>query len=339
MLKKLILKLFVVVLPVIALFFVHMYMIVSFAEKLSDNMVNGKLSYVLPNYNGRRVERKIIEKQMKVPETLFLGTSPILELGPEVTGYDDQLVLCPGTGFFVDWLGILGLYKKQGRGFPKRVVWEPTAIAIVRKGSLGYLAHGHIFKDTYAYFYDMQGIEKWRWYLEQIIGTVKESCQFTNLFQGTYAYKIYERKEDAFHPELITTVFPDGHSRRSSSYDEHIFIPAAPGSSDLYYDPDYYPEKMSQYFNDLKGFCTANGIEFVVLLPPVSPSFISDYNTTHASDNLSVESVENYIRQLAGDCLVRGSFSPYDLNLTNADFIDEAHVRRDKLKQMWDYIK
>ena len=96
---------------------------------------------------------------------------------------------------------------------------------------------------------------------------------------------------------------------------------------------------MTQYFNDLKGFCTTNGIELVILLAPVAPSLIDNFNTTHADDNLSIESVENYIRQLAGDCLVRGTFLSYDLNLTNADFTDEAHMRQRCLQQVWDYIK
>lgn len=337
MLRKLVLKIFIVALPTLALFSVNLYLNASVAEKLADNAVNGKTSYTRANYNNRLVERKIIEKQQTVPETLILGTSPIAGLSSSITSYDDQLLLCPSSAFFVDWLGILGLYKKQGRGFPKRVVWEPTATGIVRKGHNFYLTYGHVFKDTYAYFYDMKGIEKWQLYLEQIEGLIKENLQFKTFFSKNFAFKVYDKKEDIPHSISLTGFDPDGHSIASQKADEAP--PAGSGLYPVYYHPDYYPEKMTQYFNDLKGFCTTNDIELVILLAPVAPSLIDNFNTTHASDNLSVESVENYIRQLAGDCLVRGTFLSYDLNLTNADFIDEAHVRRDKLKQMWDYIK
>lgn len=337
MLKKLILKLFVVALPTLTLFSVNLYLNLSVAEKLADNVVNGKISYTRANYNNRLVERKIIEKQQTIPETLILGTSPIAELSSSITGYDDQLLLCPGTGFFVDWLGILGLYKKQGRGLPKRLVWEPTATGIVRKGSNFYLTYGHVFKDTYAYFYDMKGIEKWQLYLEQITGLIKENLQFKTFFTKNFAFKVYDKKEDAQQPESLSGLDPDGHTIASPKRDE--VPPAIPNTSLVYYDPDYYPEKMTQYFNDLKDFCTDNGIEFVILLPPVAPSFIDNFNTTHADENLSVESIEDYIRQLAGDCLVRGTFLSYDLNMTNADFLDEGHMRQRCLQQVWDYIK
>ena len=334
--RKIILKLIAAFIPTLILFFTNLYFNVSVAEKASSNALSGKTSYLFGNYNDRQVVRRIIEKRETVHETIIFGSSSEKEVTSEVTGYDDQANFCLSSGYLADYIGILGLYKKLAKGFPKRIILSPRPWDFVKDGRVYYLSQGFVFKDTFAHFYDKTGGEMYGLVLEKIKGTVKENLSTTTLFAKNYAHRIYERKEDSPRPDLVSIRYPDGHMGYSEKHDKES-TEAKPRRSEFSYVPESFPQKMSDYFVDIKNFCAENGIELVIFLVPVSQICVDNFDG--ASQGITINDCENHVRKLSEGLLVRGTYSPNPLNFTNKDFYDDKHLKREHLKQVWDYIK
>ena len=333
--RKIILKLCTAFLPIVVLFFVNFYFAVSFAQSLSDSIITGKIVYTLANYNSRRVIRKIVEKQETIPKTVVFSSSTGTQISCETTGYYPQINFGMTGASFVDYIAILQLYEEQGRGFPKRVVLALNASNFLGVGR--HTTQGYIFDDAVATFYGIKDIERLDLFVKQIKDFTKENLLFSALFTSTY--KIYEHKEDAPNPIRVYTMYPDGHRDFSEIHDKSFFM--AKKSADLLDAPcvDSFPEGTAGYFNDIRQFCEARNIELVVFLLPLAPGPEGE-PADDANHGAFVRDLEDYARKLSEGLTVRGTFLPYELNLTYEDFHDdESHMKQKNLKKVWDYIK
>lgn len=328
------LKLLTAFIPVIALFFANFHFSTAFAERLADNIIAGKKSYTFSNYNDRKLDKKIVERQRPVPETLVLSSSTGMQISSETTGYRRQLNLCMTGGNFIDYIAILQLYEEQGRGFPKRVVLALNAsnfLVAVRHGQYGY-----IFDDAIANFYNVNGLERLKLLSKQLADFVKENLMFRFLVSGQH--NLYERKEASLTPERMGGINPDGHRDYSEMHDKTFLM--AKKAAALLDAPrvDSFPEEPTRRFNDIRRFCEERDIELVLFLLPLAPD--PEGEPRNANHGVFARDLESYVKKLSEGLIVHGTFLPYELGLTNEDFHDdESHMKQENLKRVWDYVR
>lgn len=95
-------------------------------------------------------------------------------------------------------------------------------------------------------------------------------------------------------------------------------------------------EEAKKTFNLLLDYLQSQGVEVLLFICPFSPALYDLYDLN--ARPLLPES-EEFFRQCAKERGIRitGSYNPYNIGISDSDFYDSRHVRRDKLGKFFDF--
>lgn len=107
---------------------------------------------------------------------------------------------------------------------------------------------------------------------------------------------------------------------RQFAYDRHL--------SEYYKD---YFRKLIQYLLD-------KGISVEFYLCPLCPT-LWERVEADSSHYFMLNEIENFVKEMADDYSIKitGSYNPYNVGITDADFWDSRHVRHDRLDSFFDF--
>lgn len=105
-------------------------------------------------------------------------------------------------------------------------------------------------------------------------------------------------------------------------------------------DYNQLSETYTKQFEEFVKYLGDKGIKVIIFLPPYHPyiydAALEDYETYHCFFE-----TEKFCRNIAQkyNLEIYGSYNPYELSLTNSDFLDGIHIKKESLKNIFSVIE
>lgn len=292
------------------------------------------------NNSQRKIIKTFVHNMEDVPATIALGSSRVMMISSEMLK-TDSFYNCAITGAdMYDLMGTYYLFEQRG-AVPQNIIigvdpWVFGGEDAVDPRSDKALYAEFLLRDL--------GIET---DFETEDPTMKwEALYSPSYFQGNLTYFLSARGE-VVQPQAVegdvmnqdTEVMrSDGsivYSRSFRTQPQEAVDAAALGQTSNFFRVEYYEEpeeERIELFTKFVQYLQGKGIRVVFLLSPYHPIAYDNAmeNAEHYSGFVATEPL---IRRIAKqlDVPVYGSYNPYAMGLTNADFYDGIHVRSEAL--------
>lgn len=350
-------KLFVL-LPSVVLYFLFIVLIdpnflfSNSDEKIAQSIVDGNNVFVFKKVEPyRNLKKCIIERMPKDTECVVVGPSTSLVFDAKSVGTSSFYNLSITHGSFQDTLAILGILEANDVNYKKLV-----------------LSLDNFFFDSKADRYaNTEFIKPYADYMSSLVldgkGDKSKACPdyaelisskvdalfSVSYFQDSWRY-LSSRKLDALTRRwgIVDSKF-DGDD---FSYDQNaaIFYPkkavekteqdvidyVSTYDLDAVFSPGcHISSERVQFFDALVSYMKSRGREVELVLVPLPPvmwdkvSVNSDYHVVDEVSEVMEKTKEKY------GLVLHGSLNPYKCGVTNADYYDARHVRRDRLHKLF----
>lgn len=292
------------------------------------------------NNSQRKVIKTFVHNMEDVPATIALGSSRVMMISSEMLG-TDSFYNCAITGAdMYDLMGTYYLFEQRG-AVPQNVIigvdpWVFGGEDAVDARSDKALYAEFLLRDL--------GIET---DFEPEDPTMKwEALYSPSYFQGNVSYFLSSRGE-VVEPQAVegdvmdqdTEVLrSDGsivYSRSFRTQPQESVDAAALEQTGNFFRVEYYEEpeeERIELFTRFVEYLQSKGIRVIFLLSPYHP-IAYDNAMNNAEHYSGFVATEPLVRRIARhlDIPVYGSYNPYAMDLTNADFYDGLHVRSEAL--------
>ncbi|MBQ3825333.1 MAG: hypothetical protein II811_04280 [Spirochaetaceae bacterium] len=101
---------------------------------------------------------------------------------------------------------------------------------------------------------------------------------------------------------------------------------------------EHLSDEVKETFSLLMEYLQNNGVEILIYFCPLPPTLYDLYDMDLRP---LLPEADCFIRKYASDHNIRvtGSYNPYELGMSDADFYDARHVRREKLGVYFDFVR
>ena len=296
------------------------------------------------NNSQRKIIKTFVHNMENVPATIALGSSRVMMISSEMLG-TDSFYNCAITGAdMYDLMGTYYLFEQRG-AVPQNIIigvdpWVFGGEDAVDPRSDKALYAEFLLRDL--------GIET---DFETEDPTMKwEALYSPSYFQGNLTYFLSAQGE-VVKPQAVegdvmaqdTEVMrSDGsivYSRSFRTQPQESVDAAALEQTGNFFRMEYYEEpeeERIELFTKFVQYLQEKGIRVVFLLSPYHP-IAYDNAMENAGHYSGFVATEPLIRRIAKqlDVPVYGSYNPYAMGLTNADFYDGIHVRSEALSSFF----
>ena len=324
------------------------------SEKVAESLLDGKEAYFSSgNGDEREVKYSLIEGLPKHLDCITIGPSVSLCIGREDVGTDSYYNLSASNFNFNDYMGHIALLEANGVKYDRLILCVDS----------------YFFDETYAVGYINQSIKPYAEYMISVLdgnyttipqGMVDENdicTQINQLFSISYfqsslnlVFKnnslilptsrwgvVDESTQDLAHYAVDGCwVYAEDYKANTVDY-----VISTANSCDLQarfaYDrhlKDYY----KIYFKKLVEYLLGNGVEVEFYLCPLCPTLWN--RIEEESDHYFIlDEIEEYALEVADEYNIKvtGSYNPYKVGISDADFLDSRHIRSDKLSVFFDF--
>ncbi len=331
-------------------------------DDIAFSILDGNATYGVGVLDERRVKRVLIENLPQEVDTLAIGPSLIMCLNKDIVGTDSFYNLGESGADYYDILAQFGLLKTKNIKY-KRIIFCAD-FDFLNKGRRAIRHNAYMPYAEYMLSV-LDGNEGTLVFPESEMKKIKFREKYTAIrqlvsiqyFQGTaklfYDQIIYNGKRYG----IVTPENADKYFYYDSDASWNYDLKSRNKTEDYvvkdaiaYVDPKKYGGIINQFcginehlsddvketFSSLMNYLQSQGVEVLIFLCPLSPALYDLYDQELRP--LLPES-EAFILNYAKEHNIRvtGSYNPYSLNMSNSDFYDARHVRREKLGQFFEF--
>ncbi len=300
---------------------------------ISKSLLKGEYVNLNLNIDERLLQKSLIENQKTIPGTIILGSSRVMQINNSILKKDRFFNHGVSGASIEDIAAILELYKKKYNKIPKNVILglDPWSLNS-NNGQKRYISLYNEYKSFFHYksIFNKdiirQKIVEWK----QLISPSYFYNSARLFFSFGSQVKIFQ-----YFKKGIALRLPDG----SILYDNSII-----GRNQnqvlmevqRYIKGDIYSVEEFNNIDSLKKselhfiifYLIKNKCNVTLYLSPYHPIVYdylkktSKYNNIFQSEILFQHLAHKY------NLKIKGSFSPYNLNLTSKDFLDGMHTNK-----------
>lgn len=315
-----------------------------FETQLSQAFLKQKSVLICTNFNDRRVKKALIENRQQPADVLVFGSSRSMPIRQD---------LFPGLNFFnasvtggtlEDDLALYYLYQKRG-WHPKVVVisldqWLinknnplfPWKLALaLEANALKKILNKPQSRLLNAYYHWFSNVDRY----SQLLSIYYFKASIANRAESLLSDPTQQQLAQLPHCALQ---LPNG-TRLTSVREEATAAAQAifSGTQDIQRSsmPLALDPQEMQLLDDFVNYLQQSGVKVVFYLPPYEPA---SYRALMKDPNYRVVDIsEKYFRNLARKyhLLVIGSYDPQSLNLTSDYFIDDVHMKKAGIDQVF----
>ncbi len=304
-----------------------------------QNMLAGKFVHGSLNLDERLLKKEVIEKEKKTPNKIIIGSSRVMQLTAKIVGDSSFQNHWLPANSIEDMAAILDLYQKKGK-LPNTIILgiDPW---ILNKNNDQLLYKS--IKDNYISFFSYQESQFLWEFLSDKINTAAQ------LF---YPYYVLASITKLFQPDrlIITDTLiknldarlPDG----SIQYNEERSNPTVyerekKVNEDLSIGLfgiegfNAIDSRKKQELETILKFMIQRNIHITIILSPYYPKMYNHIYNTSKYRNVLLSEI--YFRKLSSKygIALKGSFNPYVLHLSNEDFIDALHLKKEATEKIY----
>ncbi len=309
-------------------------------------LLEGRDVSITQNYDERLLQKYLIEFGTKNYDVLVLGSSRTMDIGSNLFGHRSIQNFSVSGASVEDDIALYYLYERL-HGKPREIVIGGDAWIFNANNGQGrwksvakeYEYGKRIMERIQAPFFRIESVdwEKYTqlisWpYLNESINKAKKG-DISNL---DYGYRLADdRRALASNAQIKCS---DGSIIRSVELLEADPEPKARQyiSGDVYSLEGYdeLDAELQKQFKTFVSYLKSQGIDIVLYLPPYHP-IVYSYLAQNEKYQNALEA-ETYFRKVAMEYGIKvvGSYNPEQCELTNADFLDGMHMRRESVERV-----
>lgn len=297
------------------------------------------------NYNERVYQVAIVKEMATLPKTLVVGSSRGMNLGEEITGYEDIYNTCVSGACMQDYYALIGLYYEKFQKIPERIIFEVSPWVFYENNPESRWSENNGYREAaYGFYRTVNGVD-------MDVSTMNRENPYMSMAYFQYnrdtlkdigveafeekAARISENEDEAAD-------YPDGVLRYAAnlenpSEDRLAGVRANTGGV-TYQDVDKMTELSEELrtdFEALISFCQANGAEIILYLEPFS---ITKCRYIYDEDQNPVfQEVEDYLHGFEERFGVKviGGYDARLLDLTDEQFVDHMHLDKAGVRKVW----
>jgi len=326
------------------------------SKAMAEAMVQGHSVYSgTGNVNEREVKKNLIQSMPDEVDTIAVGPSLVMSITAEDVGTDSFYNLGVSAADLYDILAQFGMMEANGKHY-KRVILCVDSYGFDENIYNYELASNKALMPYAEYMLDIldgakpevvetDTAEVWKTRVEQAVSLTyfQASCDQirTNgeFSMADHRWGIAPQGYDAEKPFYS----PDGSWNYAASYQargvDYVQAEAAEYNLPLQFA---YQRHISSYsmevYDQLIAYLQSQGVEVELFLCPLSPALwdrmqpeIANYPMLYEISDYAKELSEKYNLKLTGD------YDPYQVGITDAEFYDCRHVRKEVLSHYFDF--
>ncbi len=302
-------------------------------------LLDGHDVAVTQNFDDRLFQKYMIEHDARAYEVVVLGSSRSMGIGKDLFSEASLKNYSVSAASLEDDIALYFLYE-QFHGTPQRVVICADAWLLNRNNKK---TRWRTLAEEY-----MMGCSK---LLGQTVYTeVVDVERYKQLFSWAYFTEGVKQARESFGggycladdktaiPFNADIICPDGsHIPSAKEQANNAAVEARTYISGRVYGLEEFDVLDDEFQTQMKGFLSylrRHGIEVVLYLPPYHPIVYSHFLETGKYQR--VIDTERYFRECALEyrCSVMGSYDPMKCGVSNEDFLDGMHLRREAMYRM-----
>ena len=324
------------------------------SDKQAEAILNGYAVYnTIGNRNERAVKKNIILGMDKQIDCIALGSSLIMSVNQDLVGTTSFYNLGVSGGDYYDILGQLGLMDFAGKRAERFII---NIDSIFFNEELYDYRHELLM--PYAKYYADKMNGKANAVLNQNLQdrssweSVKQAFSISYFqasirqVQKNNSFKIMQRRwgivED-IRKEIWSFYGNDGSWTYQKSYQENTvdFVKEDIANYNIarYFSKDRHLSDLEkQRLKDLVQYLYQQNIQVDLFLCPLSPG-LWDRLEEESEHYSYIKEIEDYIKEISKefDVKIIGSYNPYSIGISNSDFYDARHIRREVLPKYFDF--
>ena len=315
-------------------------------ERAVDDLLDGKMVSGITNSSDRHLQKLLIEKIKKVPETITIGSSRSFLLrsshvGMEESSYFNHSV---GGASLKDYIALLGMYNRKG-SLPATIIIEVAPPLFDKRWEESkFVRQWQSIAEDYYYF--MAVINDTTPTIATSFKNVHNNiAKFKELIAYSYTAENFgsllseEEREyriaNCKYPDVFLEMpdgsmcFPFGKRSEYKSFtkkDNRLFLNNM--------KKHVHQESLQELFINLVDYLVKNGIQVVFFLPPYNPLTYREIRKHKELDYVS--NYKKMVRDVASlkKIPVIGSYNPRAFKLSKKKFFDAQHINDDRSVRM-----
>jgi len=300
---------------------------------ISKSLLKGEYVNINLNIDERLLQKSLIENQKTIPGTIILGSSRVMQINNSILKKDGFFNHGVSGASIEDIAAILELYQKKYNKIPENVILglDPWSLNS-NNGQKRFISLNNEYQ---SFFYYKNILNK---------DIIKQKIvEWKQLISPSYFYSSARLFFSLRSPVNIFTYLKTGISLRlpdgSTLYDKS-YIDRTQNQvlkeAQRYILGDIYSVEEFNNIDALKKrelnfiilYLIKNKCNVTLYLSPYHPIVYDFLKKTSKYNNIFQS--ESLFQDLAhkNDLNIKGSFSPYNLNLTSKDFLDGMHPNK-----------
>lgn len=335
---------------------------ISANKDIALSILAGNATYGEGAIDERGVKRTLIENLPEEVDTLAVGTSVVMCINRDIVGTDSFYNLGESASDYYDILAQFGLLEINKKKY-KRIIFCAD-FDFFNKGQSG---GRHYISIPYANYmlsvlngnkesFSMSGSVKLKNRIKEMYTKMRQlvSIQYFQSSVKVFFHQLAKGKKryGIITPENADKYFyyeSDGSWVYDVKHRSHTEKDVIEDCLNYVYPQndvdilgricdvnEHLSDEKKEIFSSLMNYLKSQGIEVLIFLCPFPPAL---YDLLDQNLRPLLPELELYIRQYAeqNNIRVTGSYNPHNLNITNSDFYDARHVRREKLGEYFDF--
>lgn len=321
------------------------------SRSIADSLLANNSTYITSgNMNEREVKQYIIEDMPEDIDCISIGSSTMFGIRSEHVGTENYYNLGVSGADFYDILAQFGLMEIHGK-VPKRVIfcvdtyffdenmlsiltrhipYKPYANYMIQilNGENPSVPQKNTFADDIQKFSQMFSVSSFQtavdYFMEYKTLNVERWGIADADYDGTYSY--YLADGSMMYPVDYRNNTVDDVVKDAASYDVTYYFSSG----------EHISETSMDVFEKLICYLEDQGTEVILFLPPLCPSL---WNKCSEDVTPILWEVEAFAQEMAEKYELKmvGSYNPYTVGMTDADFYDCRHMRHECLDEYFDF--
>lgn len=312
-------------------------------EQVASMNLNGDSAYCYYNEISDKKIQDYYVKQVEV-DTLVIGSSRGMMLDANVIGDENLYNTCFSGAKISQMIAVLSNYYSYHGSLPDNVIVEISP----------WNFNGNLEKNT-DYDYLCANGQEYLGIAQLDFSSILsfQMCQDSltllfsegNSLNGGKKQKVFETKEDS----NMFTEFSDGSLAYSDSYTQASDSVIYERIKNGIYDTDGYfyrfmngfneiDENSSVLFTKMINWLKEHNVKTTIYLSPFPPTA---YDYALESEYNIVKDIEQYIYDMSKiyGYSIHGSYNPYNIGLSNREFYDSFHLKKELTIAVWNYVQ
>lgn len=305
---------------------------------IANNLLNNKFVYINSNIDERTLQKEIIFRSKKIPNSIVLGSSRVMQLGPLNNEYDFYNHSVSGCSI-EDIAALLQMYKIKYNYFPNKIIigLDPW-IFNIHNEQKRYKSIEKYYKDFYSYNTHSSFFNNIDYYY-QLFNPSYFNPSFKSLFSNNNTFTVSDSLQNGKMCRLPNgTIQYDSLNEFPKKSDLDILVKKMLQNSvySLEKFTSIDKNKMNEFEVLIKKLSYSN-CDLTFIIVPLHPDIFSFISKSKKYVNV-IQS-EIIFRKLAKKYNIKlyGSLNPFLYNYKESSFFDPFHLRKNETNLLLNY--